>query len=277
MGFLGIPPEGITLEYLTAPLHKILLQPVITAAVLFSTIKSPDRVQQALSAVAGNRISLSDFTQAVKFLVGFGAVYRLNNALNRGALNNFRRDTWDWRREIILITGGSSGFGELMVRKFAQRNIRVVVLDLRPPKVAFPPNVHFYAVNVTDASAVEQVAKTIKQEVGDPTVLINNAGVITGQTILGGTTEGTRRTFEVNSIAHFPLVRAFLPSMIEKNHGHVVTIASLASFATVASNVDYSCSKAAALSFHEGLAQELSIRYKAKKIRTRLVKAVLLF
>jgi all-trans-retinol dehydrogenase (NAD+) len=47
-----------------------------------------------------------------------------------------------------------------------------------------------------------------------------------------------------------------------------VTIASVASFVTVAQNVDYSCTKASALAFHEGLAQELKFRYGADKVRT---------
>ncbi|BDD60370.1 hypothetical protein MAP00_005497 [Monascus purpureus] len=271
-GLLRLPAEGVTLEYLAAPLHKVLLQPVITGAVLASVLKSPETVQRLIASVTKKTIDLARLTKTLKILVGLGIVYRLNRLLNRAVLNNFTRDKWDWSKEIIVITGGSGGFGELMVRKFSQRNIKIVVLDLKPPANPFPPNVHFYAVNVTDADAVQQVAKQIKQEVGDPTVLINNAGIITGQTILGGSMEGIRRTFEVNIIAFFPLVKAFLPSMIAKNHGHIVTLASMASFATVASNVDYSCTKAAALSFHEGLAQEITWRYKARKIRTTVVQ-----
>lgn len=59
--------------------------------------------------------------------------------------------------------------------------------------------------------------------------------------------------------------------MIKKNHGHVVTIASMASFIVIAQNVDYSCTKASALAFHEGLAGELKNRYKADQVRTTVV------
>jgi short-subunit dehydrogenase len=64
------------------------------------------------------------------------------------------------------------------------------------------------------------------------------------------------------------MVREFLPAMIKKNHGHVVTIASMASFLVLAGNVDYSCSKASALAFNEGLASELKARYNAPEVRT---------
>lgn len=65
------------------------------------------------------------------------------------------------------------------------------------------------------------------------------------------------------------MVKEFLPSMIRDNHGHVITVASMASFVTVGEMVDYACTKASALAFHEGLGQELRYWYKAPKVRTR--------
>ena len=70
-------------------------------------------------------------------------------------------------------------------------------------------------------------------------------------------------------MAHYWMVREFLPEMIKRNHGHVVTIASMASFIVHAQNVDYCCTKASALAFHEGLSSELRNRYEAPGVRTR--------
>ena len=67
---------------------------------------------------------------------------------------------------------------------------------------------------------------------GEPTVLINNAGVARGKTILDSTERDVRFTFDVNALAHYWLAKEFLPDMIKKNHGMVVTVASLASWAT---------------------------------------------
>jgi short-subunit dehydrogenase len=64
------------------------------------------------------------------------------------------------------------------------------------------------------------------------------------------------------------MVKEFLPAMVKQNHGHIVTLASMASYSVHAGNVDYACSKASALAFHEGLAQEIKSRYKAPKVRT---------
>ena len=59
--------------------------------------------------------------------------------------------------------------------------------------------------------------------------------------------------------------------MVERNHGMVVTVASLAGYLTASSMVDYASSKAAAVTFHEGLSCELVSHYKADKVRTVLM------
>lgn len=207
----------------------------------------------------------------VKVLVGAGILSKLNRLLSERALNNAIRDpTWDWKKEIVLVTGGSNGIGEQIVRKFAERDITLVILDITAPKKSFltKSNIHFYNVNVTSPEAIHEAAQKIRQEVGDPTVLINNAGVCTGQTILDATEEQLIDTFNVNVLAHYWLTREFLPYMIEKDHGHVVTMASMASFIVPPSMVDYGCTKAAVHAFHEGLTQELKSRYHAKRVRT---------
>lgn len=99
-------------------------------------------------------------------------------------------------------------------------------------------------------------------------MLINNAGILRKGTILGSSDKDVTQVLQVNSIAHFVMAREFLPAMIKKNHGHVVTVASLASYLVFAGNVSYSCSKASALAFHEGLAAELRCRYNAPDVRT---------
>ena len=129
-------------------------------------------------------------------------------------------------------------------------------------------NIHFFKADVTSSSQIASVASEIRKAHGDPTVLINNAGVANPFTILDSSEEGFRKVFEVNTIAHFVMAREFLPTMIKKNHGHVVTIASMASFVVIPQSVDYACTKASALAFHEGLSVELRVRYNAPNVRT---------
>jgi all-trans-retinol dehydrogenase (NAD+) len=130
------------------------------------------------------------------------------------------------------------------------------------------PNIHSYKLDITSSTSLSQVATQIRTTHGNPTVLINNAGIGTNKTIFSSTEVEIRRVFDVNTISHFLLVKEFVPAMAKANHGHVVAVASMASFMVHAQNVDYACSKASALAFHEGLSQELKGRYGAEKVRT---------
>jgi short-subunit dehydrogenase len=133
-------------------------------------------------------------------------------------------------------------------------------------------NVFFFKVDVTSSSSIKSVAEEIRAKHGEPTILVNNAGIATGTTILNGSEEKVRKVFDINTIAHFILVKEFVPSMAAKNHGHVVTIASMASFNAIGGMVDYACTKASALAFHEGLTQELRGLYNAGRVRTTYAK-----
>jgi all-trans-retinol dehydrogenase (NAD+) len=101
--------------------------------------------------------------------------------------------------------------------------------------------------------------------------LINNAGIGNANTILEMTPERLRTIFDVNLLSHWHTVQEFLPDMIAKKKGHIMSTASLAAFLGLAGMVDYSCTKAGLIAFHEGLTQELKHRYKAPQIKTSIV------
>ncbi|KAJ8946337.1 hypothetical protein NQ318_004227 [Aromia moschata] len=110
-----------------------------------------------------------------------------------------------------------------------------------------------FKCDLADSEDVYRIAKKTQEAVGDVTILINNAGVVSGHLLLNTPDHLIKRTFDVNVIAHFWTVKAFLPKMIEKNHGHIVTIASMAGYVGVHKLVDYCSSKFAAVGFDEAL------------------------
>ncbi|MDO5634055.1 MAG: SDR family oxidoreductase [Micrococcus sp.] len=163
---------------------------------------------------------------------------------------------------VVLITGAGSGIGRLMALEATRRGAqRLILWDRDEATVAavaaeieaLGVEVLVQHVDVTDAAAVVSAARAA----GDVDVVINNAGVVTGLPLLDATEAGIRRTFEVNTLALYWVTRAFLPGMIERNHGTIVTVASAAGLVGVARQTDYSASKHAAVGFDESLRAEL--------------------
>ncbi len=162
----------------------------------------------------------------------------------------------------VLITGGGSGIGRLMALGAAERGAaQVVVWDLAAEAAeAVAVEVRgrgaealAVAVDVTSADAVAEASRK-SPEVD---VVVNNAGVVTGAPLTEATEAGIRRTFEVNALAPYWVTRAFLPGMLERDSGVVVTLASAAGLVGVARQTDYSASKHAAVGFAESLRAEL--------------------
>lgn len=91
---------------------------------------------------------------------------------------------------------------------------------------------HYFKCDITSSKEIAAVAKEIRAQVGYPTVIINNAGVARGKSLLESTEKDVRFTFDVNSLAHYWIIKEFLPSLIENNHGMIVTVASIASWVT---------------------------------------------
>jgi len=261
-----LPREGFTGDVLGKLLNRTAFNPVLTLAVLLAARYTKEGGQLALQ-------NPKALTWAHR-LFYYGVFRWVTQFLDAGVLDNWTKDTYDWSngKEIVIVTGGAGGIGGKVVQLLAEnKGTKVVVLDVIPMTFEAPSNVHYYKCDITSSSTIAEVAAKIRAEVGEPTVLINNAGVARGKTILDSTEKDVRFTFEVNTMAHYWLAHEFLPAMVKKNHGMIVTVASVAAYITVPNMVDYASSKAAALSFHEGLTAELKTRYNAPAVRTVVV------
>ncbi|KAF2008434.1 NAD(P)-binding protein [Aaosphaeria arxii CBS 175.79] len=244
-----------------------LNEPIVTGGLLYLLTRGPshirDKMLQPLQPylLSKNRDArLKSLVVILQALTALGLAKRVNRALNRLALNNWtlgRPGTpfrfGSTKEEVVLITGGSSGFGFEMVKLFAEK-ARVIVLDIMP-------GVFYYECDVTDTPAVVSLCHEIRRSHGNPTVLINNAGIGIGKTVLETTNEQCEKLFKVNLISHFVLIREFLPGMLQKKRGHIVTIASMASFVAAPGLLDYCCSKVGALYLSDGIRAECLSRY----------------
>ncbi|NWR72061.1 RDHE2 dehydrogenase, partial [Centropus unirufus] len=180
------------------------------------------------------------------------------------------------RGEIVLITGAGSGVGRHLALKFARLGAAVVLWDINEEGLKESrrllteegaTRVHCYICDCSKRQDVYRVADQVKKEVGDVTILINNAGIVTGKKLLDCPDSLMEKTMEVNIMAHFWTYKAFLPAMMACNHGHLVCIAGMTGNAYIA---DYCASKFAALGFAESM--NLEVRDQGKTgIKTTIV------
>jgi len=175
--------------------------------------------------------------------------------------------------QTALITGGASGLGRLLALGLARSGVKVTVWDrdtraLEAVVREAAAEGHPLVGAVCDLSDRHQVAARAA-EAGPIELLINNAGVVSGKTLLATTPEQIERTFAVNTLALFWTAQAFLPGMLARNKGHIVTIASAAGLIGVKGLADYSGSKFAAVGFDEALRTELASTKGA--VRTTVV------
>ncbi|CAH0564161.1 unnamed protein product [Brassicogethes aeneus] len=171
----------------------------------------------------------------------------------------------DVKGEIALVTGGGGGLGRLLALRLAKLGATVVLWDINVAGLEETVNLvnsiggkaFAFKCDISDKDDVYKAAEITRQEVGDVQILINNAGIATGDTLLATPDHLIKKTFEVNVIAHFWTVKSFLPKMIEKNHGHIVTVASMAGFVGSNKLVTYCATKYAAVGFDDALRVEL--------------------
>ncbi|KAJ2986757.1 hypothetical protein NUW58_g4876 [Xylaria curta] len=211
-----------------------------------------------------------------RLLLGLGVMRSLNTALNTWAMNNWRvtaNDGWVWDQEVAVITGGSGDIGQALVEGLTAKGVRVAVLDIQEPPDRLKNNrrVLFIKCDVSLASEIAEAQESIQRTLGHPSILINNAGIVRTTTILDEPDDHLRKIVGVNLMAHWFTVKAFLPHMLSQNKGHIITVASLASYVALPTSVDYSATKAGALAFHEGLACELKHLYHAPGVMTTIV------
>lgn len=261
-------------------LKKAPFSPFVTGSALLLLLQAPENIKQPIYNYLYQILkpqNVGRLITVLKWLFALGLIRNVNHALSTLAGNNFSlrsaKANWIWDKEIAVVTGGSSGFGALFTKDLSAKGIHVVVMDINPlPKhLENNPKISFFQCDVTDPSAVASTAEKIQSTIGHPSILINNAGIGAETPILKTTPQKLQRLMSVNLFAHYYTTQVFLPNMIASKKGHVVSIASMASFFTTVGIVDYSCSKAAVMSFNEGLATELRCVHRCPEIKTSIV------
>lgn len=172
----------------------------------------------------------------------------------------------DLAKQNIVITGASSGIGAMLAKKVANHGARPIVIARSEDKLRKlcesineeeDVDCKYYPLDVSQFAEVERVFQTIMNEIGPIDILVNNAGFGIFEPFSEANFSEIIEMFDVNVFGLFACTKAVLPSMLERNRGHIINIASQAGkIATPKSSV-YSATKHAVLGFTNSLRMEL--------------------
>lgn len=165
-------------------------------------------------------------------------------------------------RKIVLITGATSGIGEGCAKKFAQGGYNLILTGRNKEKLsqlkaeleAEGSEVLTLAFDIRDRQAAADAVRSLPDTWQKIDVLINNAGLAQGlEPEYEGNPDDWDRMIDTNIKGLLTMTRLIVPGMVNRNHGHIINIGSVAGDAAYAGGNVYCATKAAVKAITDGL------------------------
>lgn len=163
---------------------------------------------------------------------------------------------------VAVVTGAARGLGAGLARELARRGARIALLGREEQALAavarsLPTQALCWEADVTDDATMSRVAGEVSARMGDPSVVIANAGIAEGGPFVESDPAVWRRVIEVNLVGSATTARVFLPSLL-RTRGYFLQVASLASIGAAPMMSAYCASKAGVESFAQSLRSEVA-------------------
>lgn len=157
--------------------------------------------------------------------------------------------------KLIIITGASGGIGAEVARIFSVQGYYVGLISRQPKMLQNldAERTMLIAADVTDAKAFEKAVSQLEQRFGSVDCLINNAGMVIPGDFDELTPEQNKQVIQLNVLGVMNGIHAVLPSMLQRNHGTVINVSSLADRLPRPHIPVYAASKAAVKSLSDSL------------------------
>jgi NAD(P)-dependent dehydrogenase (short-subunit alcohol dehydrogenase family) len=169
---------------------------------------------------------------------------------------NPKETTMSTEQTVALVTGANRGLGRRFAAQLVERGAKVYAAARRPETIDVPAVVPVQ-LDITDPESVARAAGLA----GDVNVLINNAGVSTGASLLTGPMEDVRLEMETHYFGTLSVTRAFAPIIEANAGGSILNVLSVLSWAHSPAFGAYSAAKAAAWAMTDAVRQELAPRH----------------
>lgn len=173
---------------------------------------------------------------------------------------------FDFSNDVIVVTGAAGNLGRAVVKEFLEQRGIVCALDHRHGRLdslfansTDKAHLHIYEdVDVTDRNAMEDLAGRIRTEVGPVSVLVNTVGGFTmGERVHEISPETWQRMMSVNVHSFLSISAAFVPGMLAKERGKVISITAKTASRGGAQTGSYAAAKGALVRLTESMAAEL--------------------
>ncbi len=169
--------------------------------------------------------------------------------------------------KIVFITGASSGIGRATALEFARHGARLLLCARSRERLepltselttAGAGDVHVFALDVRDRSAVEGSLAALPEPWRNIDILVNNAGLARGlEKLYKDDPAHWEEMIDTNTKGLLYVTRAVVPGMVQRGSGHVINLGSTAGWMTYAGGAVYCATKAAERSISEGLRIDL--------------------
>jgi short-subunit dehydrogenase len=164
-----------------------------------------------------------------------------------------------------VVTGASSGIGEALSRRLAERGARVVLVARREDELQRVAEAirngggaaEIVVADLADRDAASRAAALAEERLGAVDLLVNNAGYGGHETVLDWDLDDADRMMRVNYLASVAFTKALLPGMVSRRRGWLVFVASVAGKISTPLEAPYAASKAAMIAFAEALSLEV--------------------
>jgi NAD(P)-dependent dehydrogenase (short-subunit alcohol dehydrogenase family) len=155
---------------------------------------------------------------------------------------------------VVLVTGANRGMGRHYAQALLARGAAKVYGAARNPDQVDIPGVEPLVLDLTDPASVAAAAA----QASDVTLLINNAGVSTGQDLISGDLDQIRLEMDTNFYGTLNVVRAFAPILGANGGGAILNMLSVLSWISLPGSTSYSAAKAAEWALTNGIRAELA-------------------
>lgn len=165
---------------------------------------------------------------------------------------------------VAIVTGAAQGIGRVIALSMAEAGARVVIGDLKPRPVATLPSLE---LDVSDETSVMQFVGKVAGTYGAPSILVNNAGIMTGMPLTRQTVSEWDRVMAVNLRGPFLMAKHVVPRMAAENDPAIVNIGSIEAISGNPNHSAYMASKAGV----HGLTVSMAIDFGPIGIRVNAI------